>query len=190
MKYHYIITSICLLLLGNISKAQFQVGGNANVLIPLSPTSIYYKSGVGGGIVGKYLFESKFALGGFFNYNFLSPSSATFGATFTMMNYGASMEYNFFEDPSTPYLGVDFGQYRFRTNISGFSQGFSGTNFNFDNYTSLGIAPNIGYILSSSDLLSFNFNFKYHQMLQTAPQGFNYQFIQLTAGIIFTLGER
>jgi hypothetical protein len=163
---------------------------NAALLVPLSDgMRARISGGIGANVQLKYMFDSKFTIGAYGGYNLLAGKPAVPGQVNTLLHYGGLVEYFFFPG-SSPYLGMDVGNYVFSQSLSGTSTGQS--NSVSVSLSSIGIGPNLGYVVSLSPNMLLNANLKYSHVFNSIISFYQVptQFLQLNVGLIFNLSYR
>jgi len=172
---------------GGSGYSGVQAAFNANLLLPFSTLSNLISAGIGANINLKYMFDSKFAIGAYGGYNLLAGRPAVIGQTNSIIQFGATAEYYLLKGTSSPYLGLDVGNYIFSQNTSANA---SGANQSFSySRNSLGIGPNIGFVYNLNPNMLINANLKYNHTFEPLPNSYNVptQFLQVTIGLIFNL---
>ncbi len=175
---------------GGSGYSGVQAAFNANLSIPLATLANTISAGIGANVNLKYMFDSKFAIGAYGGYNLLSGKPPILGQTNSIVQFGGMAEYYLLKGSSSPYLGLDIGNYIFTQNTSATATGQT-QSFSYSR-SSLGIGPNIGFVYNLNPNMLINANLKYNHTFSPLPNAYNVpsQFIQITIGIIFNLSYR
>ncbi|MFN0050405.1 MAG: hypothetical protein ACKVOU_14880 [Cytophagales bacterium] len=163
---------------------------NASLVLPTAVFARFISAGINGNIQLKYMVDSKFAIGGYGGFSLLSARTPVIGQTNTLIQYGAVLEYFLFQG-SSPYLGFEVGNNVFINNTSGTAVNSSNQNFTYSK-SSLGIGPNLGYVIQLNPNMLLNMNLKYSHVFNSLINSYEVpsQFLQLNVGLIFNLSYR
>lgn len=163
----------------------FRLGINGNLILPFGYVSGSYASGIGGGVIAKYILDGTLGLGLVFNYNIMGGRAPSFGNINTYVNYGGVLEYYFLKMGVTPLVGIELTNNRFATTFSSnsSSNNFAITNDN-NNLSGFGFTPYIGALYQISDIISATINLKYSHIF--APV-FPTQLVTIQLGFVFTI---
>ena len=162
---------ISVLILGTVTaNAQFKLGVNGGVQIPIGNFGDVANVGFGGGINAEYLLNESFGLGldaGYYNFG-----TEIDGFSFNMIPITVGAKYYFLTEGIQPYAGAGLGIYGFGAD--------SETNWNF------GLAPVIGMQFALSDTFALDLNVKYNHVF---TKGSATSTFGINVGVVYKFGN-
>ena len=149
------LTAMMVVLFAFQSQAQISLNGTVGMF---KSTTSGSDAQWGFNLAGKYNLNDKMRIGA--NIGYYSTSVTLFNMTLTSssMPITGLFEYRFAEDGIAPYVGADFGIYRFAL-----SSNAAGSSTISNSY--LGFAPVVGLDFGITDNISLNANYKFHYVL-------------------------
>lgn len=169
----------------NTAKAQIAFGANGIAALPLGTFKDGATPGFGGGLVGHYFINPRFAVGA--NVSYISFGYKEYGfkidGSTSLLAFAASANYYFSDEIFRPYIGIDMGYSMLTSSVKGGGMTFSISK----GYIAL--SPTVGFTYDFSNALALNANLKYGILFSDpknilAPEA---SYAPLNVGILYTM---
>lgn len=157
------------------ANAQWKVGADLGLQVPIGTYGDAYGLGFGFAVSGEYLVTESIGVGLQIGYFSIGSGSGLYDTGMSLVPITATGKYYFMTEGLKPYAGLDLGLYRI-----GFDYGFG---LGVASETKFGLAPVAGVQYEFTDNWALDGNLKYNYI---AAEGKAFTTFGINVGVVYT----